>query len=259
MVYSSSTPLDAQKSSAITLKCHVNGSALDEIQWLKNGESIDSIGSLVIRHPSQNDNGNYKCVARNKAAIVVSKPYNIEIHPNTYNSYHYAVFCEPKITHANPFEKSLLCRYKRNGRLHRKRSATEGGSQSSSSTSKRKKITVAENGSTTINCNVSRLDRKASQVSVKWKKDGKEILNEQNKNPVFRDDGRIIMDKKNGSIRIVSAIPSDNGAYEVCFEFFKKICCFFFGAVYLDLALFGRFSAQYIEMTMAHKLFKSPN
>lgn len=232
MVYSSLAPLDAQKSSTITLKCHVNGSSLDEIRWLKNGEPIISIGSVVvIRHPSQSDNGSYKCIARNKAAIVVSKPYNIEIHANTYNSVHYAVFCEPKITHANQFEKSLLCRYKRNGRLHRKRSATEGGSQSLP-TSKRKKITVAENGSTTLNCDVGRLERKASQVSVRWKKDGKlirqSILNEPGnndmgglssmENPLFRDDGRIIMDKKNGSIKIVSAIPSDDGVYEVWFE-----------------------------------------
>ncbi|XP_055311098.1 tyrosine-protein kinase-like otk isoform X2 [Sitodiplosis mosellana] len=226
VVYSSSSTLDAHKLSAIILKCHVDGSPIDEIRWLKNGKPVNSIGPLVIRHPTQSDNADYKCMARNKIGTVVSQPYRVEIHANAlqHNMVHYAVFCEPKITNANHIEKSLLCRYERNGRFHRKRSASEGGSQSSSTTSKRKKISVAEDNSVTINCDVNRLDRKANQLSVRWKKDGKVIRQSDigsdsfNGNPMetpsFRDDGRINMDAKNGSITIASTIPSDAGVYE---------------------------------------------
>lgn len=230
VVYSSSSTSDAHKSSAIILKCHVDGSPIDEVRWLKNGKPVKSIGPLVIRHPTQNDGADYECLARNKIGIVVSQPYRVEIHANPHNMVHYAVFCEPKITNANHIEKSLLCRYKRNGRFHRKRSASEGGSQSSLTTSKRKKITVAEDNTATINCDVNRLDRKVNQLSVRWKKDGKVIrqsaLSEHgselfNGNPMetslFRDDGRINMDTKNGSITIASTIPSDAGVYEVSY------------------------------------------
>lgn len=227
MVYSSSSAMDAHKSSEIILKCHVDGSPIDEVRWLKNGKPVNSIGPLVIQHPTQNDNSEYKCMARNKIGTIVSQPYHVEIHANPHNMVHYAVFCEPKITNANHIENSLLCRYKRNGRFHRKRSASEG-SQSSLTTSKRKKINVAEDNSATINCDLNRVDRRANQLSARWKKDGKLIrqsaLNEHGSDsfngnpmevPLFRDDGRLNMDAKNGSITIASTIPSDGGVYEV--------------------------------------------
>lgn len=197
------------------------------MRWLKNDKPVNSIGPLVIHHPTQNDNGQYKCIARNKFGTVVSQPYPIEIHSNVHNDIHYGVFCEPKITNTNQIERSLLCRFKRNGRMHRKRSASDGGSQVPSS-AKRKKINVAEDNSVTINCDVNRLDRKGNQWSVRWRKDGKVIrqsaLNEHGsdlsnsnamENHLFRDDGRLNMDAKNGSITLSSAIPSDAGIYEV--------------------------------------------
>lgn len=231
VVYSSSSSLDAHKLSAIILKCHVDGNPIDEIHWFKNGKPVNSIGPLVIRHPTQNDNADYKCVARNKVGTVVSQPYRVEIHANAqHNMVYYAVYCEPMITNANHIENSLLCRYKRNGRFHRKRSASDGGNQSSA-TSKRKKINVAEDNTVTINCDVNRLDRKTNQFSVRWKKDGKVIrqsaLNEHDSDslsgnpmemPSFRDDGRINMNTKNGSITISSTIPSDAGIYEVIYS-----------------------------------------
>ncbi|XP_031627847.1 tyrosine-protein kinase-like otk [Contarinia nasturtii] len=233
VMYTSSS-LDGHKlssslSSAIILKCHVNANPIDEVRWFKNGKPVNSIGPLVIRHPTQNNNGNYKCMARNKIGMVVSEPYRLEIHANNaHNAIHYGVSCEPKITrrnttNSNQYEKSLLCRYKRGGRLHRKRSASEGGgSQIASSTSKRKKISIAEDNSATINCDVSRLDRKGNQVSVRWRKDGKVLrqasLNEQSlshtntmETPLL---SRVNMDSKNGSITIANTIPSDAGIYE---------------------------------------------
>lgn len=158
---------------------------------------------------------------------------------NTVNDTHGAFMCDLETTNTSPLETTLMCRYEHindvhNGRFHRKRSASEGGSQLLS-TSKRKKISVAENHLATISCDVSRLERKMSQVSVRWKKDGKLIrqsmLNEPNtdmmsnpmENPLIRDDGRIIMDSKNGSITITSTIPSDSGIYEVCLLNFIQI------------------------------------
>lgn len=256
---SSSSTLDAHKSSAITLKCHVDGSPIEEIKWLKNGKPVpglNSIDPLVIRHPTQNDNAVYKCVARNKIGTVISQPYRVEIHANAHNMVHYAVFCEPKITNENHIEQSLLCRYKRNGRVHRKRSASENGTQSLSTISKLKKINVAEEKSATINCDVNRLDRKTNQLSVKWKKDGKVIRQSVlggiehgsdsfSGNPLFRDD-RIIMDTKNGSITIALAIPSDAGSYEVRYiklNFMKMKKNISFSEFFMKKFLYRLFSA----------------
>lgn len=221
--------IDAQKPPSLTLKCRIDGNLLDGVQWLKDDSPLSSVGSLIIRHPTQNDNGYYKCVARNRFGAIESHPLHIEIHSNNHNLYHSTWMCELKTGDDNHMEKLLLCHFKRNGRLHRKRSASDGGSQLFQ-TSKRKKITVAEDNSATINCDVTRLGGKAKEVAVRWKKDGKLIrqsmLNEANsdmstpnpmENPLFRDDGRINMDSKNGSITITSAIPSDSGIYEVFF------------------------------------------
>lgn len=189
---------------------------------MKNGQPIDSTASLVLHHPTPNDDANYKCVARNQIGTIVSEPYRVEIHALARNAYHNIVYCEPKITEQR--EKTLICRYKHSGRIHRKRSASDGGSQP---TSKRKKINVAEDNSATINCDASRVDRKG-QVSVRWKKDGKlirqSVLSDHTadtsnanslENPLFRDDGRLTLDSKTGSITIASTIPSDAGIYEV--------------------------------------------
>lgn len=226
VVFSSLSTLDnVHKSSAITLKCHINGNPIDEVRWLKNGKPVSTKnGLLVIHHPIQNDNGYYKCMARNKIGVVVSEPYLVEIHANAHNSIHSTMYCEAKIAGTNHNEKSLVCRHKRTVRFHRKRSTSEVGSQLSQ-TSKRKKINVAEDNSATINCDGN---RKGNQVSVRWKKDGKlirqTVLNEPDndssnsnpmENPLFRDDGRITIHPKNGSITIASAMPSDAGLYEV--------------------------------------------
>lgn len=224
MVFSSSSTMDVHKSSAITLKCHINGNPIDEVRWFKNGKPFNINGPLVIHHPNQNDDGYYKCLARNKIGSIVSEPYLLEIHANAHNSIHSTIICETKFTAIKHIENGLVCRYKRAIRLHRKRSTSDGGSQLSQ-TSKRKKINVAEDNLATINCDGN---RKGNQVSVRWKKDGKiirqTVLNEPGndlsnlnpmENPLFRDDGRITIDPKNGSITIASAIPSDAGIYEV--------------------------------------------
>lgn len=229
--------MEAPKASAtIILKCRIDGNRLDEVRWLKDGKPLKSIGLLMIHHPTQNNNGYYKCIAHNKAGTIESKPYHIVIHTNGHNTFHLsAIVCEP-IT--NPTtqteERSLVCRYKHNGvRLHRKRSTMEVANQ----LSKRHKLTIAEDNSATIHCDVSPLDRKANQASVRWKKDNKLIrqwiLNAPNndisngnlfENPLFRDDGRITIDSKNGSIKISTTIPSDSGVYEVS-PFTKRYNC----------------------------------
>lgn len=213
----------------------MNGNAIEEVRWMKDDKPIASIGALVtIRHPTESDTGNYKCTARNNIGITVSRPYRVEIQANPHNSYHNGIYCESKVIATKQNENVLHCHYKRNGRLHRKRSASENGSQSSLSSSKRKKINIAEDSTVTLNCDANRSDRKSNQLAVKWKKDGKVIrqsnLNEQSndmsfgnpmENPMFRDDGRIVMHPKNGSITINSTIPSDAGIYEVKIFYFE--------------------------------------
>lgn len=237
LLISSSSTATPKSLTTIILKCRVDGNRLDEIRWYKDDKPLKSIGLLMIHHPTQTNSGTYKCRAHSAIGMVESEPYRIEIHTNDRNSIHSSseIFCEPIVNHTNEMkERSLVCRYKHNGsRLHRKRSTTEGGSQSSSSSSslpasKRRKLAIAEDSSATIHCDVSHLDRKASQISVRWKKDNKLIrqsmLNAPNndisngspfENPHFRDDGRITMDSKNGSITIAATIPSDSGLYEV--------------------------------------------
>lgn len=230
---SSSSSIETPKSlTTIILKCRVDGNRLDEIRWYKDDKPLNAIGLLMIHHPTPANNGYYKCVARNAIGMVESEPYHIEIHTNDHNAIHSSeILCEPAINRANQMkERSLVCRYKHNaGRLHRKRSTTEGGSQSTSlPASKRRKLAIAEDSSVTIHCDVGHADRKANQISVRWKKDNKLIrqsmLNAPNndmsngnpfENPLFRDDGRITMDSKNGSITIAATIPSDSGVYEV--------------------------------------------
>lgn len=173
---------------------------------------------------------------------MVSEPYRVEVevHPNAHNAIHYAVICERMMKRTTKnIEEVLLCSYRRTIRYHRKRSASEEGGSQPPQTSKRKTIKVSENDSATINCNVNRLDRDGNQVTVRWKKDGKvirqSILNKQNEDtlnanpietPLFRDDGRINMDSKNGSITILSTIPSDAGIYEVVQSFIETFKIF---------------------------------
>lgn len=229
VVYMQPSSIDEQKPPTISLKCRVDGNRLDSIQWLKDGEPLNIVGSLIIRYPTQNDSGYYKCLARNKFGTVESHPLLVDIHPNTHNAFHSIWICELKISNDNYMEKNLLCRFKRKGRSHRKRSALDGGSQLYQ-TSKRKKITVAEDITAMINCDVSRLGGKAKDLSVRWKKDGKLIRQSTlisanidmqtpspTENPLFH--GRIIMNPKNGSITITATIPSDSGIYEVSLVF----------------------------------------
>lgn len=216
------------------MKCRVDGNHLDKIEWFKDDKPLASIGLLMIHNPTQANNGNYKCRAHNMAGMIESKSYHIEIQPyhiemNAHNALHSSeLICESAIDRSSQIVKrSLICRYKHNGsRLHRKRSTTDVGSESASS--KVRKLKIAEDDSVTINCDVSHLDRKANQLSVRWKKDNKLIrqwmlnapkngISNENQfaNPLFRDDGRITTDSKNGSIKISATIPSDSGVYEV--------------------------------------------
>lgn len=231
-----SSPTSSMKASKLTiiLKCRVDGNHLDKIEWFKDGKPLKSVGLLIIHNPTQNNNGNYKCRAYNVAGMTESEPFHVEIQPyhieqTAHNSFHSSeLFCESADMLDNQIEKrALVCRYKHNSaRLHRKRSTTEVGSGLSSS--KQRKLKIDEDDSVTMHCDFSHLDRKANQLSVRWKKDNKLIrqfrLNAPNhdvsnekpfENPLIRDDSRITTDPKNGSIKINSTIPSDSGVYEV--------------------------------------------
>lgn len=245
--------LKLHDESSVVLQCRINGNRLHEVRWYKNSQQLESSSSinidnelhqLIIRHPTTNDNGDYNCMARNTIGSVFSDMYRVEIHMNVANipnsNYFHAkkLYCSHKNTHTTAKLKILLCRHKRsssystigvNGRYHRKRAAIEEPNQQPDALQKpiRKRVSIAENRSVTINCDLKHLDRKSGQFIVKWKKDGK-LFRQSNlndlssdsahlnpmENLLLRDDGRILMNPKNGSLQIASTIPSDAGTYE---------------------------------------------
>lgn len=223
------------ESPVFILQCRVDGNHLHGIQWLKNDKPLDPTkfidihsNRLVIRHPRNADNGYYKCVARNKIGSIQSKPYRVEFYTNNHNSYHYPLVCtEMNNNKINGETKSLLCRHKRSDRRrsHHKRS-TFDDQPDALQKPPRKRLNIDENHSATINCDLKHVDR-SNQIIVRWKKDGKLIRQSNlnglssdlaNINPIenslLRDDGRISMHTKNGSLLILSTIPSDSGFYE---------------------------------------------
>lgn len=216
-----------KSQKTILLKCRVDRTKLEKIRWFEDDKPRHSIGSLI--NLTENYNGYYKCTAHNKAGKVESKPYYIEIHTTGHKPRQSTeIFCEPILESTNQLgERSLLCRYKYNGSRLYRRSTSEGESQSSFPILKRRKLKIAEDNPASIHCDELNPNRKANQVSVRWKKDNKLIrevmLNAPNidissgnvlENPL-KSDGRITIDSKNATITISPTIPSDSGVYEV--------------------------------------------
>lgn len=239
-----SASLKPHNNFALVLHCRVNGNRLHEVRWFKNSQQIEASPSididndmhrLIIKHPTTNDDGNYNCMARNRVGSVYSDSYRVEIHtsPTSAQNSNYfhstRLYCSHKTAHANAKPKILLCRHKRSDvRLHRKRAAAEELNQQPDAHQKsmRKRLSVSENDSITINCDLRHSDRKVGQFV--WKKDGKLFrqsnvndlsgdlanMNPISENSLLRDDGRVSMNSKNGSLTIANTIPSDAGIYE---------------------------------------------
>lgn len=216
------------------MRCRINGNHLHEIRWIKDNQFVEAsklieIDShrLRIHYPNRIDSGIYKCIARNRIGSIQSKPFKIEFSCSEYYhaSHHHALVCAHLNRKSVNDSTALLCRCKHNDRRSQaKRSAND--EPDALQKPARKRQNVDETRGTVLNCDMRHIER-GGQLIVRWKKDGKLIrqanLNGMHsdsininpmENPLLRDDGRLSVHTKNGSLLIASTIPSDSGFYE---------------------------------------------
>lgn len=182
---------------------------------------------LTIHHPIKSDSGIYKCIARNRIGSIQSRPFKVEFLPTDVNHMQRAVVvCARLERYLADDSTALMCRYRKNAyRSQTKRSAND--EPEALQKPARKRLNVDEARGATLICDMRHIDRD-EQLIVRWKKDGKLIrqasLNGMStsdsininpmENPLLRDDGRLSVNSKNGSLIITSTIPSDTGFYE---------------------------------------------
>lgn len=209
--------------------CNVDGNHIQEIRWLKNEGEVqpqpDRIElkshKLIIRRLNASDNGSYRCLARNKVGTIQSNLYRFEIDHGATRS---AAFRCDHSSHKNTVSEALLCRGKRSGGVKRDADIITADAMKKGD---RKRLSVNENQKAILSCDVKSVDRSGSVVFVKWRRDGK--IFRQTKldgpssdvadsnlmdNPLQRGDERIVVNNKNGSLIILSTVPSDAGIYE---------------------------------------------
>lgn len=235
VVYHPADDLIKHASSAFTLRCRINGNHLHEIRWIKDNQFVEPASKhieldahrLTIRHPIRGDSGVYKCIARNRIGSIQSKPLKVEfLAADGYHVNRHPLVCARFNRDSTDDSTALLCGYKRNDyRSQAKRSAND--EPEALQKPARKRFNVDEARGAILNCDMRHIDRDA-QLIVRWKKDGKLIrqasLNGMStgdsininplENPLLRDDGRLSVHTKNGSLIITSTIPSDSGFYE---------------------------------------------
>lgn len=235
--------------SNIVLACNVNGNHIQQIRWFKNDIELLPFANriefdshkLILKHPSRETDGNYRCTARNRIGTIRSDLYRLEIandvegaeNANTIQRHigfkcahhpHRKLTGEP-IDHANKIASTLLCRGKRSGDIVRQ-PADEMLPIALRQTA-RQLQRVYENHRAILDCDLKNVDKDRDNVLVKWKRDGKLIrqveLNGASsdvantnimENPLLRSDERILLNNRNGSLIIASTLPNDAGIYE---------------------------------------------
>lgn len=249
-IQTANVQLLANYQHEVILKCHVEASSGDgllEIEWFRNSEKLSSIQNielaenrLIIRNPTGQDTGLYRCIASNAAGRVMSRKGYILKASSVRDSSN----CLPRLKKnyiiPDGMKDMFLCRGKRGDNSHGLGSDDKlpVAADVQITQGPLKRATVAENDPAEIFCQYSIPDKylKAaeanSEVLLRWRKDGKIIrqieLNggaaassvaqrslDANKDPMLREDTRVSIAKDNGSLVFSSVIASDAGQY-VC-------------------------------------------
>ncbi|XP_075167352.1 protein tyrosine kinase 7 [Haematobia irritans] len=252
-IQTANVQLLANYQHEVILKCHVEASSGDgllEIEWFRNSEKLSSLKNielqenrLIIRNPTGQDTGLYRCIASNAAGRVMSrKGYILK-----WSSVKDSTNCMPRLKKnyimPDGMKDVFLCRGKRGDNspslanddklpLAEDVQITKGPL---------KRATVKENDVAELFCQyaiaekyLQAPDGGSSEIILRWRKDGKIIrqieLNngasaasssvvqrslDANKDPMLREDTRVSIAKDNGSLVFASVIASDAGQY-VC-------------------------------------------
>lgn len=241
--------LSSNRNEAL-LKCHVEGSAGDgmlEIEWFRNSEKLSSIKNielqanrLIIRQPSELDNGLYRCIASNAAGRAMSKKGYLlkwSSHDNQeQQDLQVASSCIPRLKKnqklsPQSLNQIFLCRNKRGGAGGSipepiNLPTAEGSIQNGPHGTK----IVKESESLELPCAYKLSSKYTSSnmpIKLRWRKDGKlfrqiEINEaalaaattaEPNKDLLVREDSRVVIGAQNGSLIFSEIIASDAGQY----------------------------------------------
>lgn len=228
----------------IVLVCRVEGNHLTDIKWYRNNKKLEntttisiSFHKIILKRPTANDNGNYHCEATNKKGMARSKMYRLEIDNDNDGDQNTKRINGLRCAHKNFIEHNgkpktvpkkgehhgkhlLLCRTKRSG-------VDQKPAELLRQSAHRRQVTVNEKQFAVLACDLKNGEKKMAKLSVKWKKNEKLFrqgdINAAKiepvdpaamENPLLREDGRVSVSNKNGSLVFSAAIPSDSGTYE---------------------------------------------
>uniref|UniRef100_A0A1I8M490 Tyrosine-protein kinase-like otk n=1 Tax=Musca domestica TaxID=7370 RepID=A0A1I8M490_MUSDO len=247
-IQTANVQLLANYQHEVILKCHVEASSGDgllEIEWFRNSEKLSSIKNielienrLVIRNPTGQDTGLYRCIASNAAGRVMSrKGYILK-----WSSVKESTNCLPRLKKnyviPDGMKDMFLCRGKRGGdSAHGAEDKLPFPVDVQITQQPQKRATVKENEATELYCQYSipekylKIADAVNEVLLRWRKDGKIIRQieangatssmsqrslDANKDPMLRgEDTRVSIAKDNGSLVFSSVVASDAGQY-VC-------------------------------------------
>ncbi|KAG4069728.1 hypothetical protein HA402_008566 [Bradysia odoriphaga] len=226
------------------MTCHTKHSKNAQFQWFKDfvkiepNERITVDGHhIIIRNSSSLDNGLYSCRFRQTLGNSKLVERNFQLNVDVDQSIQSGDLLDRIVKtpsgccrngiiemHKEDGGSGLyLCRKKRSDRTQEFVSdniAPENMSKQSETT-----VTIDESESVTLGCDIGK-GKKTPSV-IKWKKDGKPFRQIDINSPASiatesgnmesspqRDDGRISINRKNGSLTFAAVISSDHGIYE---------------------------------------------
>ncbi|XP_030554097.1 tyrosine-protein kinase-like otk [Drosophila novamexicana] len=238
---SASVQLLGSNRNELLLKCHVEGASGDEplhIEWYRDSAKLSTWQNvelqqhrLLVRQPSDADDGLYRCIASNAAARVMSKQGYVYRHQSSALG---VAKCLPRLKKNQKLPESwgkqiFLCRGKRGG---------SGGMDQAMSLppspeglrivqGPNAKLIIKEGDSAALSCLYELpAELQNQRVQLRWRKDGKILRHvelgetlipglalDYGKDTLLREDGRLVLHKQNGTMSFNSIIASDAGQY----------------------------------------------